>query len=74
MFYDPAQAAEFAASPKVRETMEHVRQFSFDKGLFGAGADSPDFVGISFPDGDILGEAANVKLRFEAGFMEMAAQ
>ena len=74
MFYQPEKAAEFARSDKLKETMEHVRQFSFDKGLFGAGAASPDFVGISFPDGSVLGETANVKLRFVAGFMESAAQ
>ncbi len=74
MFYEPEKAAEFVRSDKIKETMEHVRQFSFENGLFGTGADSPDFVGISFPDGYILGEAANVKLRFEAGFMDMAAQ
>jgi len=74
MFYQPQKAAAFARSEKLKETMEHVRQFSFDKGLFGTGATSPDFVGIAFPDGSVLGETANVKLRFVAGFMEAAAE
>lgn len=74
MFYEAAKAAEFARGDKIKETMEHVRQFSFDKGLFGAGADSPDYVGIAFPDGSVIGDKNNVKLRFDASFMETAAE
>ncbi len=74
MYYDPQQAAEFANSDKLIQTMEQVRQFSFDKGLFGTGADSPDFVGIEFPGGKVLGSKANIKLRFDAKYMEMAAK
>ncbi len=74
MFYDADEAAEFARGDQLKETMEHVRQFSFDKGLFGAGADSPDYVGIAFPDGSVIGDESNVKLRFNADFMEAAAE
>ena len=73
MFYQPAKAAEFAKGEKLKKTMEHVRQFSFDKGLFGAGAASPDFVGIAFPDGSVMGDPNNVKFRFDSGFMAAAA-
>ena len=69
MFYDPAGAAEFAASDKIRETMDSVRQFSFDKGLFGEGAASPDFVGIEFSDGTVMGNEGNVNLRFTDQYM-----
>ena len=72
MFYAASDAADFAAGPKVKETMEHVRQFSFDKGLFGEGADSPDFVGIAFPDGSVLGNEENVQFRFDAFHMRAA--
>jgi len=72
MFYQADEAAAFARSEKLKSTMDHVRQFSFDKGLFGEGATSPDFVGIGFPDGSVLGDAGNVKLRFDASFMEGA--
>ena len=41
MFYTPASAVEFATSQQPAETMEHVRRFSFDKGLFGEAAASP---------------------------------
>jgi NitT/TauT family transport system substrate-binding protein len=70
MFYTPGEAVEFVASQKPKETMEHVRQFSFDKGLYGETADSPDFVGIAFDDGQVLGDKGNVKLRFTAKWMK----
>ena len=72
MFYEAEEAAAFARSEKLKSTMDHVRQFSFEKGLFGEGATSPDFVGIGFPDGSVLGDTGNVKLRFDASFMEGA--
>lgn len=74
MFYQAADAAAFAKSAKLRETMEQVRQFSFKKGLFGAGAASPDFIGIELADGSLLGDKSNVKLRFSATYMEAAAK
>lgn len=70
MFYTPADAVAFTASQKLMETMEHVRQFSFDKGLFGEAAQSPDFVGIQFDNGKVLGEADNIKLRFTSRWMK----
>ncbi len=73
MFYKAADAATFAKSPKLRETMEFVRTFSFEKGLFGQGARTKDAVGIAFPDGSTLGNPKNVKLRFDAGYMQLAA-
>ena len=50
-----------------------VRQFSFSKGLFGPNAKSVDDIGIEFPGGKVLGNKANVKLRFDPSFMQMAA-
>jgi NitT/TauT family transport system substrate-binding protein len=73
MFYKPAEAASFAKSPKLKETMEFVRTFSFEKGLFGQGARTKDAVGIGFPDGSVIGNPKNVKLRFDANYMQMAA-
>lgn len=72
MMYTAEEAAKFTASDKIRETMQHVRQFSFDKGLFGAHASSPDFVGIEFDDGSVLGDSRNVKLRFTSKYMRGA--
>ena len=73
MFYKAAEAASFAKSPKLKETMEFVRNFSFEKGLFGQGARTKDAVGIGFPDGSTLGNPKNVKLRFDASYMQLAA-
>jgi len=53
--------------------MEYVRTFSFEKGLYGQGNKTKDFVGISFPDGSVLGDRNNVKLRFDDRYMQMAA-
>ncbi len=74
MYYSAAEAADFTTSGKVRETMQYVRQFSFDKGLFGSNADSPDMVGIAFSDGSILGDKNNVKLRFTDKYMRAIAK
>jgi NitT/TauT family transport system substrate-binding protein len=70
MFYKPTDAVAFVASSKPYETMQHVRQFSFDKGLYGDMAESPDFVGIQFDDGKVLGDKANIKLRFNTKWMK----
>lgn len=72
MFYDPKKAVEFTNSGKLKETMEYVRSFSFDHGLY-AEASSKDYVGIKFPDGAIIGDDKNVKLTFESKYMKLAA-
>ena len=74
MFYDPAEAVAFANSPALVETMEQVRTFSHEHGLLGHGAASVDAVGMAFPDGRMLGDRGNVKLRFSADYMAMAAE
>ncbi len=74
MFYTPADAVAFVASGKPMQTMAQVRQFSFDKGLYGEMADSPDFVGIEFDDGQLLGDSGNIKLRFTAKWMRAQSQ
>jgi NitT/TauT family transport system substrate-binding protein len=73
MFYKPAQAVEFTKGDKIKQTMEYVRTFSFDHGLYGQGAKSKDLVGIAFPDGSVIGNKANTKLRFDSSYMQMAA-
>lgn len=73
MFATPSDAVTFTTSKDVEATMQAVRMFLFERGLLGDGADSPDIVGIGFPDGSILGDEANVKFRFNADYMAMAA-
>ncbi len=74
MFYTPAEAVAFATSPDLVKGMDLVRTFSFDHGLLGEGARTVDAVGIAFPGGTVLGDAGNVKLRFDAETMKMAAE
>ncbi len=73
MFYKPAEAAAFTISKDLPTTMELVRMFLFKHGLLGEGATTPDVVGIAFPEAEPLGDANNIKLRFNAQFMQMAA-
>ncbi|MGE4407919.1 putative urea ABC transporter substrate-binding protein [Pseudomonas sp.] len=72
MFYQPAEAVAFISGEPAHEAMDSVRKFSFDHGLLGDGADSADFVGIAMPAG-ALGDQANLKLRFDTIYMQMAA-
>jgi len=53
--------------------LEKVRTFLFDKGLLGSGAASADVIGIELPDGNVLGDTGNVKLRFSDVYMKAAA-
>ena len=53
--------------------MQRVASFSFDKGLLGEGAQSADFIGMTFPGKVSWGDANNVKLRFDDSFVKMAA-
>ncbi len=73
MFYEPADAVEFATSAQLVQTMDSVRQFAFAHGLLGESAPNPDFVGMSFSDDSVLGSGSNVRLRFNADYMRMAA-
>jgi NitT/TauT family transport system substrate-binding protein len=54
--------------------MDHVRTFSHEHGLLGDGATSVDAIGMVFPGDQTLGDAGNVKLRFPADYMAMAAE
>ncbi len=73
MFYKSADAVAFTTSAQLPKTMDLVRTFSFEHGLLGEGAKTKDRVGIAFPGGVTLGDEKNIKLRFDAGYMEMAA-
>ena len=69
MFYTAAEAVAFAESKDLKNTMEYVRAFCFDHGLYGD-AGSKDLVGIAFPDGTVMGDNGNVKLRFRCWLHE----
>jgi NitT/TauT family transport system substrate-binding protein len=73
LYADPKAAVAATSSPALITTMTRVRDFSFSKGLFGQSATTPDAVGMSFPHNKTLGDANRVTLRFDASFMQMAA-
>jgi NitT/TauT family transport system substrate-binding protein len=73
MFWTPAAAVAAATSPDLVTKLDLVRKFSFSHGLLGSGAPSADVVGIEFPGGKLLGDARNVKMRFDPTFMKLAA-
>ena len=73
LYSTPQDAVAALTSPTLASTMTKVRDFSYSKGLFGPGAKSADAVGIGLPGGKTLGNAGNVKLRFDPSFMQQAA-
>lgn len=72
MFYKPGDAVSFTNSPKLKETMKYVAEFSFDHGLLGEGANDAGFIGIETPSG-VYGDKSNIKFRFNPSYMKMAA-
>jgi NitT/TauT family transport system substrate-binding protein len=73
LFVTPADAYQFVTSDGIIKNMDLVRKFSFDHGILGQGVGSADVVGIQFPGGKLLGDARNVKMRFDPSYMKMAA-
>ncbi|MCY1433464.1 ABC transporter periplasmic binding protein, urea carboxylase region [compost metagenome] len=74
LFYTPQEALEFATSPKLPATMDKVAQFSFSHGLLGEGARDAGAVGMAFARDITSGDKANVKLRFDPTYVQMAAE
>jgi NitT/TauT family transport system substrate-binding protein len=72
LFTTPAQALEFVNSDGLIKTMDLVRKFSFEHGILGRSAGSVDAVGIQFPEGKSLGDARNLKMRFDPAYTKMA--
>ena len=73
MFFDPADAVAFTEADALKTTMVNVAEFLFDKGILGEGAPSADFVGVEYPDGTTTGDTANVMMRYDTTYMQMAA-
>ena len=53
--------------------MTSVAEFLFDKGILGEGAPSADYIGVEYPDGSTTGDAGFVRFRFDATYMQLAA-
>jgi NitT/TauT family transport system substrate-binding protein len=73
LYATPATALAATKAPDLVKKMDLVRKFSFDHGLLGEGAKTVDAVGIEFPGAVTLGNKANLKLRFDPAYMQMAA-
>lgn len=73
MFYDPTEAANYTKGEEIKTNMDHVRNFCFKSKLLGENVKSADKVGIQYPDGTIQGDKSNVKLIFDASYMQKAA-
>jgi NitT/TauT family transport system substrate-binding protein len=74
MYWTAPAAVAATKSPDLVKKMDLVRKFSFDHGLLGEGAKTVDVVGIEFPGGTTLGNKASIKMRFDASYMQMAAE
>jgi len=74
LFYTAQSAAAFTSAQDFRQKMNLVRAFCFKHGLLGANTKSIDDVAIRYPDGTVQGTASRVRLRFDASYMQMAAQ
>jgi NitT/TauT family transport system substrate-binding protein len=74
LFATPKEALEFANSAQLPKTMRKVADFSFEHGLLGQGAKDSSAIGMSFAKGVIEGDKANVKLHFDPGYVQMAAE
>jgi NitT/TauT family transport system substrate-binding protein len=73
-FYaDPGEAAAFMRTAEMAANMNRVRTFCFEQKLMGASATSKDAIGIELTGKTILGDPANVKLRLDDSYMQLAA-
>ena len=73
MYWQASDAVAAVSSPDLLAKKDLVRNFSFEKGLLGAGAKTVDAVGIEFPGGKTLGNAQAPTMRFDASYMQLAA-
>jgi len=73
LFATPKEALEFATSKQLPDTMRKVASFSFEHGLLGEGAKDSSAVGMSFANGVMSGDKANLKLHFDPSYVQMAA-
>lgn len=73
LFVKPADAVQFLRSPQLLKGTELMRDFCFQHGLLGKNAASKDAIGIQMPGGKVLGNTANVRLRFDEQYVGLAA-
>ena len=74
LFSTPKLAGDFAVGNVLKQKMDLVRQFCFNHGLLGRDVKSVDDVAIAYPDGTVQGKKSRVRLRYNAAYMQAAAQ
>lgn len=72
LFYTPQEKIDYLTTEQLSETMTFVTEFSFLHGLLGQGAQTADAIGIELPDGSVLGNQSDVRMRFNHDFVQMA--
>jgi NitT/TauT family transport system substrate-binding protein len=73
MYYTPKEALAFMTGAELPKIMDQVRGFCFEHNLLGEKVKSKDAIGIMTPT-KTLGSGKNIKLRFDASYMTMAAE
>ncbi len=74
LFTTPQSAVGFITGSAIQQKMDLVRKFCFAHGLLGRSTTSVDDVAIAYPNGTVQGKKDRVRLRFNAGYMQAAAQ
>ncbi|MEK1906311.1 MAG: putative urea ABC transporter substrate-binding protein [Pseudomonas sp.] len=73
-FYSPRSAYSFANTEKMPTLMERIADFADAHKLLGNDGNGLQTLGISFTGNRVVGNAAQIKLRFDPVYMQMAAE
>jgi NitT/TauT family transport system substrate-binding protein len=74
LYSKAADAVAFTESEEMIKVTKEVRDFCYERGLMGEGNTNPNAIGISFPNGTVLGDKNNVKFHFDSTWMKRAAE
>lgn len=72
LFSTPADGRRFLEDTSFAKTMDRVRSFAFDAGMYGDASKSKDVVGMRLPDGSILGDKSKIILEFDTSHLKSA--
>ncbi|MGL4315554.1 MAG: putative urea ABC transporter substrate-binding protein [Pseudomonas sp.] len=73
-FYSPRSAYSFASSEKMPALMERVADFADAHKLLGNDGNGLLTLGVAFSGNRVLGNAAQIKLRFDPVYMQLASE
>ena len=69
-FFTPEEARELVSSEDYQTKLKAMTRFAFQHGLLGDNIPDEGYIGIEVGNGDIVGNADNVKLRFPTTWIE----